>query len=434
MTSAAAALNPMDGTMSLAPPARRSASTSGARRRIALLLTDLNGGGVQKMTLALAGGLIDRGHEVEILLYEANGVLEPQVPAGVVVRILDPGSAIAARLAPLWADPLALPKLLLPIVLARKPPPGLNCLPALARYLKATEPDALLTAVPSCNLAAVWAKRLAGVDTRVLISERTAPSKMLSKSGNWRARFLPDLMRRTYQQADVIVSVSEALGDDLATVTGIPRRRIVTIYNPVVGGNLAELAAEPLTHPWFQPGEPPVILSAGRLSPQKDLPTLVRAFADLRQTVRARLVILGGATANGKTELRQTDLVALARSLGVEDDVALAGFVSNPYAYMSRARVLALSSAWEGFGNVLVEAMACGCPVVSTDCPSGPAEILDGGRFGPLVPVGDAPRLAAALAGVLSAPPDSAILRERADEFTVERSVDAYLLTLFGQS
>ena len=196
---------------------------------------------------------------------------------------------------------------------------------------------------------------------------------MLSKSGNWRARFLPDLMRRTYQQADVIVSVSEALGDDLATVTGIPRRRIVTIYNPVVGGNLAELAAEPLAHPWFQPGEPPVILSAGRLSPQKDLPTLVRAFADLRQTVRARLVILGGATANGKTELRQTDLVALARSLGVEDDVALAGFVSNPYAYMSRARVLALSSAWEGFGNVLVEAMACGCPVVSTDCPSGPA-------------------------------------------------------------
>ena len=155
----------MDGTMSLAPPARRSASTSGARRRIALLLTDLNGGGVQKMTLALAGGFIDRGHQVEILLYEANGVLEPQVPAGVVVRILDPGSAIAARLAPLWADPVALPKLLLPIVLARKPPPGLNCLPALARYLKATEPDALLTAVPSCNLAAVWAKRLAGVDS-----------------------------------------------------------------------------------------------------------------------------------------------------------------------------------------------------------------------------------------------------------------------------
>ena len=161
---------------------------------------------------------------MEILLYEANGVLEPQVPAGVVVHILEQGSAFAARLAPLWADPLALPKLLLPIVLARKPPPGLNCLPALARYLKANEPDALVTAVPSCNLAAVWAKRLAGVGTRVLISERTAPSKMLSESGNWRARFLPDLMRRTYQQADVIVSVSEALRDDLATVTGIPRR------------------------------------------------------------------------------------------------------------------------------------------------------------------------------------------------------------------
>jgi glycosyltransferase involved in cell wall biosynthesis len=291
-----------------------------------------------------------------------------------------------------------------------------------------------VTAVPSCNLAAVWARRLAGVDTRVLISERTAPSKMLSKSGNWRARFLPSLMHRTYQQADVIVSVSGALGDDLAAVTGIPRQRIVTIYNPVVGPQLAELAAEPVQHPWFQAGEPPVVLSVGRLSPQKDLPTLVRAFARLRQTREARLVVLGGATANGKTELRQTDLAALAENLGIEPEVALLGFVDNPYAYMAKAQVLALSSAWEGFGNVLVEAMACGCPVVSTDCPNGPAEILAGGRFGPLVPVGDAPRLAAALDAVLAHPPKAAMLKQRADDFTVGRSVDAYLRALFGQA
>ena len=132
-----------------------------------------------------------------------------------------------------------------------------------------------------------------------------------------------------------------------------------------------------------------MILSAGRLSAQKDFPTLIRAFATLRATREARLVILGGATADGKTEIRQQDLVALAEGLGVASDICLLGFMSNPYAYMARSKVFALSSAWEGFGNVLVEALACGCPVVSTDCPFGPAEILEGGRYGRLVQVGD---------------------------------------------
>ena len=145
-------------------------------------------------------------------------------------------------------------------------------------------------------------------------------------------------------------------------------------------------------------------------------------------------MILGGATGGSKTELRQSDLAAMATGLGVGDDVALPGYMPNPYPYMARASVFALTSAWEGFGNVLVEAMACGCPVVATDCPTGPAEILDGGRFGPLVPVGDAPALAAAIASVLANPTDAQLLRQRADEFTIERSVDAYLHALFGET
>ena len=155
-----------------------------------------------------------------------------------------------------------------------------------------------------------------------------------------------------------------------------------------------------------------MILSAGRLSAQKDFPTLIRAFAALRATRDARLVILGGATADGKTEVRQQDLVALAEGLGVASDLCLLGFMPNPYAYMARARIFALSSAWEGFGNVLVEALACGCPVVSTDCPHGPAEILDGGRYGRLVPVGDDAAMAEAMADVLVSPPDPALLRQ----------------------
>ena len=409
-------------------------AASQRRRRIALLLTDLNGGGVQKMTVSLASALAERGHEAVIVLYSARGVLNSQIPPNVGLHHLKAGSRVTARLAPIWADPVALPWLILPVILPRKPPPGLKYLPSLARFLHRYRPDALISAAPNCNLAAVWANRLAGSRAKIVISERTAPSKMLTKSGSWRTRFLPALMHRTYQQADVIVAVSRALGDDLASVTRIPRRRIVTIYNPVVGANLEALAKEPIDHPWFAADAPPVILSAGRLSAQKDFPTLIRAFAALRATRDARLVILGGATADGKTEVRQQDLVALAEGLGVASDLCLLGFMPNPYAYMARARIFALSSAWEGFGNVLVEALACGCPVVSTDCPHGPAEILDGGRYGRLVPVGDDAAMAKAMADVLVSPPDPALLRQRSQEFTVERSVDGYLGALFGEA
>ena len=144
-------------------------------------------------------------------------------------------------------------------------------------------------------------------------------------------------------------------------------------------------------------------------------------------------MILGGATADAKTELRQQDLLALADSLGVAADLCLTGFVANPYAYMARARVFALSSAWEGFGNVLVEALACGCPVVSTDCPFGPAEILDGGRYGRLVPVGAFEAMADAMAELMASPPDPDLLRQRSSHFTVRRSVDGYLAALFGE-
>jgi glycosyltransferase involved in cell wall biosynthesis len=401
-------------------------------RRIALLLSDLNGGGVQKMTLALAAGLKARGHEVDLVLYRAAGELLPQIPHGVVVHELNPEAFLQGRLGPLRADPTGIGRLLMPVVLTSRPSRGLVYLRSLASYLRERRPDALVAAVVHLNLEAIWAVRLAGVPTRVLVSERTAPSQMLAKD-SWRARFLPPLMRRSYQQADVIVAVSRALGDDLADVTGIPRERIVTIYNPVIGPTVDRLARESVAHPWLAAGQPPVILSAGRLSPQKDFPTLVRAFARLRRDRPARLVILGAATGSDeKTGRRTSELKVLAETLGVADDLDLLGFTYNPYAFMARARLFALSSAYEGFGNVLVEAMACGCPVVSTDCPSGPAEILGQGRYGLLVPVGDDAALAQAMMRILGASPDTDELRRRAAEFSVERSIDNYLAALFG--
>lgn len=433
MTLKAAALTATDGAVPVAHVRRPGAVRTASRRRIAVLMPDLGGGGVQKMTLALAAAFSAHGHEVDLVVYHVEGELEAMVPPQLGVHPLRPNSRLVARLLPLLADPLGLPRLLLPVLLTRRPARTLVYLADLARYLRERRPDALLAAAPHQNLEAVWAKRLAGVPTRLLISERTVPSQVLPTSDLWRNRFLPPLMHRTYQQADVIVSVSEALGDDLAKLTGIPRQRITAIYNPVVGPEIERLVAEPVDHPWFAPDQPPVILGMGRLSDQKDFPTLIRAFAKVRARRRARLVIFGSAKDAAKTELRRGEIKALAERLGVGTDVDAPGFTANPFAYMARAALFVLSSRYEGLPGVLIQAMATGCPVVSTDCPSGPMEILDNGRFGPLVPVGDVEGIAAAIEQVLDHPLPREVLKGRARAFSVERAVRRYLEVLFGE-
>ena len=253
----------------------------------------------------------------------------------------------------------------------------------------------------------------------------------------WKRRLFPALIRRNYLAMDSIVAVSEGVADDLAANFGISRDRITVVHNPVVSAGLREKAAAEIDHPWFVSGAPPVVLSTGRLYGAKDYPTLIRAFARLRQLREARLLILGSGKNDAETAQRRAELMELASELGVSADLDLPGFVPNPFPYMARAAVFVLSSLWEGFGNVLVEAMACGCPVVSTDCPNGPAEILDHGRYGTLVAVGDVAGMAEAILTTLRNPPDRDVLRARAALFTVDRAVDAYLDLLLdrpGQS
>jgi glycosyltransferase involved in cell wall biosynthesis len=233
------------------------------------------------------------------------------------------------------------------------------------------------------------------------------------------------LARRAYGWADAVVAVSQGIADDLVEHTALVVDRVVTVTNPTWSPAIAAAAAAPLEHPWLAPGEPPLLLAAGRLSPAKDFATLVRAFARVRRLRQAHLVILGEGG-------RRSRIEALCRELGVGDSVVLPGFVDNPFAWMSRAALFVLSSAWEGSPGVLVEAMACGCPVVSTDCPSGPAEILANGRYGRLVPVGDDEALAGAIVEALDAPADADALRARAREFDARRAVDRYLEVLRG--
>lgn len=358
---------------------------------IAIFLRGLYGGGTERVMLNLARGFIDRNLKVDLVLARAEGPYLAQVPSG--VRVVD----LKAQWMP-------------------------SSLPKLVRYLRQEHPKNLLTALHyPCELA-LWAKRLSGVSTRVVVSEHNNLSQEAQRIAQTSVRFTPLAARLFYPWADDIVAVSQGVAEDLANVTGLPLERIQVIYNPIIIPELFAQAKELADHPWFKPGEPPVILGVGRLYPQKDFPTLIRAFAEIRQVRSARLMILGDGP-------EEAELKALVSELGLEKEVAMLGFVQNPYAYMAQAKVFALSSAWEGFGNVLVEAMAVGTPVVSTNCESGPAEILANGKYGLLTPVGDSKAMAEAILSVLSGNAkhlDPSWL----DQFSLEACIQKYLSVL----
>jgi glycosyltransferase involved in cell wall biosynthesis len=406
--------------------------TVASGRRVAFVLHGFSGGGMERSMLRLAEAFLERGLAVDFVVGQAKGELLEGVPAAARIIELAKRPVLRARGHGLVADPGAWRLLLRPKSMMGMLKPLVRRLPPLVAYLSASRPDAILAAEPRYNVIAVWGRRLSGLRSRVVISERIQVSHHAGFGGPWGEPGLGDLLRRAYLGADAIVAVSDGVADDLATHAGIPRGRITTVYNPVVGPDLIAKAQKRPDHPWFVPGEPPVILAAGRLDPQKDFATLIRAFAQIRHRRPARLMILGAA--NPANLACAEELRALPGTLGVEPDVALPGFIDNPFAFMAHAAVFALSSLYEGLPGVLIQALACGCPVVSTDCPSGPAEVLDGGRFGPLVPVGDIAALARAIERVLDHPPPAELLRARAALFSVERSAERHLELLFRAS
>jgi len=399
-------------------------------RRVAIVMHGFSGGGMERSMLRLAEGLIGRGVAVDFVVGQAKGELLGEVPAGArtVPLTKTPVFWTKARARVLVAQPSAWKFMLRPRHEIKAVKPLLRWLPCLIDYIRRARPDALLAAEPRYNLLAVWGRRLSGLGVRVLVSERIQVSRHAEGERWWADPSLCELLRGAYLKADGIVAVSDGVADDLAAHAGIPRERITTVYNPVVGPDLPARAAQYPGHPWLAPGQPPVVLAAGRLHPQKDFPTLIRAFAQVRAGRAVRLVILG---ADSPTEpAYAAGLRALPGALGIADDVAMAGFVDNPYAFMARSSVFVLSSLYEGLPGVLIQALACGCPVVSTDCPSGPREILDDGRFGPLVPVGDDDAMAGAIEQTLDRPLPAEELRARAGLFSVGQAVDHYLRLL----
>jgi glycosyltransferase involved in cell wall biosynthesis len=411
----------MTAVIAMSPPSQAIR----AGRRVAFVFAGFAGGGIERSMLALSKALLAQGLAVDLVVGGAEGELIGEVPEQATVVEAKPSPLWRVRLAALAADRATLGLLMTHKLRPLKPLRRLRRLPTLVRYLESARPNAVLAAEAHHNLMMVWARRLAGLDCRIVLSEHVHASSHDARFNAWANHDLLPLLRRAYLQADAIVTVSNGLADDLAARAELPRDRITRVYNPVVGPDLLPKANQPLDHPWFATGAPPVILGAGRLHPQKDFATLIRALAALRSRRPARLVILGART----DAEYAVALQALAAELGVAQDVDMPGFAHNPFAFMRRAAVFVLSSRYEGLGNVLIEALACGTPVVSTDCPSGPAEILDNGRFGRLVPVGDVAALARAIEDVLDNPAVES-LRARARLFTVERATDRYLRLL----
>lgn len=293
----------------------------------------------------------------------------------------------------------------------------------LVRYLRREHPYALLSDKDRVNRLALLARRLAGTETRVAVRIGTTVSENLARRG-WLHRQLQYLsIRHLYPWADAIIVPSRGAAQDLANISGIPLDRIHVAPNPVVSPTLFKLARETSPRMGLTPAEGPVILGVGELCARKDFSTLIQAFSKVRQFRPCHLLILGEGRERSRLE-------ALAEKLGLRGDIEMPGFVENPYAYMARADLLVLSSNCEGFGNVLAEALAIGLPVVSTDCPSGPREILQQGRFGPLVPMRDVDALAAAMVATLDNPLKPHVLRSAAMPYSVEKGADQYLTVL----
>jgi len=326
--------------------------------RVAFCIPYYAEGGVETTTHRLATCFRERGHAVDLLTFQHDSpYLGPDSPFDVVD--LEAGRTLTS-------------------------------LPAVVRYLRRERPDMLISVHYFTNVVSVLATRLARVDTHLVLTERVLVSHVLADEGPVKSRLLHALMRLTYPLADSRVTVSKDAAGDLAALARLDFEDVTPIYNPTLVPEVFEGAEEPLDHPWFdEDADAPVVLGVGRLSDQKDFTTLLRAFA--RLDADANLIILGEGENRGELE-------SLVDELGVSDRVELPGYVDNPYRYMARADLFVLSSRFEGMPNVLVEAAALGTPVVATDCPSGPRELLGPEDAGEIVPVGDDEAMAEAIA------------------------------------
>ena len=332
--------------------------------KLAFFVPHFNDGGLERSTIRLAEEVVRRGGEALLVTLQGTGKMLPQWPDPGSVRVLHPRRAFTA-------------------------------IPALAKLLRRENMDALISAQDHANVAAVLARKLSRKKVPLILTERLSLRAAMNARGLFRRNVLSRLVAYAYPRADAIVANSYDGAREVESVLGWPVGRVTAIYNPTVNSSINKLANEEVDDVWFNSGGIPVIVGLGRLVKQKDFVTLIRAFAIARATEECRLVIFGDGP------LRD-ELKMLSNELGVARQVRIEPFVNNPYKYLSRAALFVLSSRYEGLPNALIEAQACGLPTISTDCPTGPREILEDGASGMLVPVGDSESMARAITELLA--------------------------------
>jgi len=359
--------------------------------RIAIFIPSLSGGGAQRVMLNLAKGLSDKNYKIDLVVVKLEGQYINQVPKNIKLISLNSRYAITS---------------LFPLI----------------KYLKTNKPDILISAMAHVNVVAIISKILTRKKTKLIITEHTTLSLAKKESKKVKEKVLFNILKYIYNYADAIVAVSKYMAHDMSIILGIPEEKINVIYNPIIDNSLIEKSNQDIEEEWFNPNESPVVISIGRLAEPKDFETLIRAFKKVRDKMKVRLLILGEGP-------KREQLEKLIHDLNIENDVKMPGFKQNPYAYLRRAALFVLSSKREGLPTVLVEALACGIPVISTDCLSGPREILQNGRLGTLVPVGDVDALAKAIELNLN---NINNIRNRISlndlkEFTFEKSIQNYI-------
>ena len=364
-----------------------------SQRSIALFLPTLTPGGIERCFLTLSAGFVERGYDVDLVIAELRGEFQSQVHPQ--VDLID----------------LGVDRVLKSFV-------------PLIRYLRSQEPDVLLSGHTHANIVGIWSGKFSRTNTKIAIGVHNPHSRSFgNKNGFSITKFLYPI---SYARADQVIANSRSVARDLASVINLEGSNIASIYNPIQINRIQKLAEECPNERWFDDYD--IIMSAGRLANVKDFQTLIHAFNNLLATrSEIRLVIAGEGEERKKLE-------KLTNELDLTEKVRFLGYVENPYSYMRAADVYVQSSKWEGFSLTLLEAMACRTSIVSTDCPGGPAEIMENGTYGPLVPVGDPDSLANAIESQLLDPTDPEMLIERAHDFRVESIIEQYEEMLFDST
>lgn len=382
------------------------------------------GGGVDRCQWRLANEYARQGHRVDVVVFDTRGIDTSRIPSSINLVALSPSGNMKTKLFILRHLRHLLRSIFLPILLPLRPNQRLRYLPGLTAYLRRSTPDIFISAGTYENVVSLLANAVTGYKTPILVSERNPLSEKLKKdkhANKARWKHLPPLLNKLYPKAAAVVAISHTLRDDLTKELSIDPKCFATIYNPVIDNHSLQVIETALPpHRWLGRKDYPVIVCVGRLRKQKDYPTILRALAHLKKTSPHRLIIVGDGP-------EKKNLKNEAEMLGVSEDVDFVGYKENALEFIASADVFVLCSIYEGLPAVLIEALAAGAPIVSTDCPGSSAEILANGRYGVLVPPRDPEALADGIKKALNTTLDPRALRQRGRQFTVELASHRYL-------